>query len=326
MKISITYLAFLGLSCAHLAIVGRAPQGPYKEIPPGTQITDAIRGGFKDWGLNGLPKLPKDGPKPPIRNMPGGLPELHRPKPGSSDWRDDTLKGPRKKPGTTYPKGTPCLKRDGSCLPGSSSPKGAKAAKLSRFRVPKSVGKANAFMVVAPFAHDLLDRLKQWNNPIGHAVRWFDDAMTNLQEAIGGPQRDDIYGNELKAKLIDGMKSVSRAMFETSYDMQQRLATEANAKEQARLQEEEKENMRIKGLEELSANCEKLNTERPEDANLAAQLQESCGKLGTEIKKFEDKEAAEAREKIKKETFIWFGKCKIGFLPLKRSAENNAGH
>ncbi|KAK9435778.1 Transcription elongation factor A [Metarhizium brunneum] len=118
MKISITHLALLGLSCAQLRISGRAPQGPE---PPSKQILDAIKDGMKDWGPAGSLKPPKDGPKAPIKNMIGGLPELHNPKPGSSDWREDTLKGPRKKPGKTYPNSNPCSKRDVACDFGPSS-------------------------------------------------------------------------------------------------------------------------------------------------------------------------------------------------------------
>ncbi|EFY87820.1 hypothetical protein MAC_06187 [Metarhizium acridum CQMa 102] len=309
MKVSVTCFALLGLGCAHLTLVDRAPQGPYKETPPGKQITEAIKNGIKDWGPAGSLKPPEGGPKAPIKNMPGGLPELRRPKPGSSDWRDDTLKGPRKKPGTTYPKGSPCLKRDGPCLPGSSRSKGTKVAKFSRFRVPKSVGRATAFMVVAPYAHDLLDRLKQWDNPVGHAVRWFDDAMASLQEAIGGPQRDDIYGNELKYKIVKGIGGALQP-WETTYEMHERLNMEAAAKEKARQRAEEEEKERIRGLEELSETCEKLNTERPEDDALAAQLEKSCGKLAAELKKIEDKEAARAKKKVKKDPIIVFGKCR----------------
>ncbi|KAK8912212.1 hypothetical protein VCV18_012703 [Metarhizium anisopliae] len=174
---------------------------------------------------------------------------------------------------------------------GEPGGKGSKVGKSSRFRVPKSAGKAIAFTAVAPYAHDLLDKLKQWDNPIGHAVKWFDDAMASLQEAIGGPQRKDIYGNELKGKIIDGLKRIS---YETTYNMQERLTREAIARERARLDEEEKENSRIKGLEELAETCEKMDTEKPEDANFATQLEESCGKLAAEMKKIEDKEAEEA--------------------------------
>ncbi|KAK8917854.1 hypothetical protein H634G_09718 [Metarhizium anisopliae BRIP 53293] len=304
MKLSIPCLGLLGLASAHVAIVNRAPPGPpYKETPPSKLLSDAVRAGIPGWGLAGLPKLPQGGPKPPIDNMPGGLPELHRPKLGSSDWRTDTLKGPRKKPGTTYPKGPPCLKRGLSC----------------RLRVPKAIGKAAAFMIVAPYARDILEMVKAWDNPIGHAVTWFDDAMASLQEAIGGPQRDDIYGNELKYKLIQFFKSVFRLFGETQWDMNERLREEAQAKEKARREEEERENQRIKGLEELAGVCEKMYNEELDGAMVTTQLKESCNKLVEELEKVESME--EEEEETVPERYVWFGKCRCNLFDLPPSGD-----
>ncbi|KID72262.1 uncharacterized protein G6M90_00g104770 [Metarhizium brunneum] len=112
MKVAITYIALIGLTCA---------QGPpYKETPPGKQLLDQAIAGIPNWGGPGsLQGKPNKSPKPPIKNMIGGLPELFKPKPGSSDWREDTLKGPRKKPGVVRPKNPSpnCRKRD-LCGPG----------------------------------------------------------------------------------------------------------------------------------------------------------------------------------------------------------------
>lgn len=63
-------------------------------------------------------------------------------------------------------------------------------------------------MAVVPYVHDLVNLLKKWDSPIGHAVKWFDDVITSLQEVIGGPQRKDIYGNELKGRITDALKSL----------------------------------------------------------------------------------------------------------------------
>ncbi|EXU97531.1 heat-labile enterotoxin alpha chain [Metarhizium robertsii] len=78
--------------------------------------------------------------------------------------------------------------------------------KSSKVRVTKAVGKAAAFTLILPYARDLLEAIKQWDNPIGAAVRWFDDAIASIQEAIGGPSRDDIDGNDLKASIICALK------------------------------------------------------------------------------------------------------------------------
>ncbi|KID64677.1 uncharacterized protein G6M90_00g111960 [Metarhizium brunneum] len=112
----------------------------------------------------------------------------------------------KKSPGCLGLKSKPAL-----CDPakGENGRSGPKVSKSSRFRVAKSVGKSVAFMAVVPYARDLLNLLKQWDNPIGHAVKWFDDAITSLEEVIGGPQRKDIYGNELQGRIIDALKSIS---------------------------------------------------------------------------------------------------------------------
>ncbi|OAA37197.1 hypothetical protein NOR_07213 [Metarhizium rileyi] len=305
MRVSIVCLALLGLGLASARphVVARAPPtSPYKQKPPAQQIGDAIVKGIADWGPAANLKSPKPGPKFPIKNMIGGLPELQRLRPSTSDWRKDTLKGPRKK--------SPC-RRDVACVSRTSAKGyGAKTGRYSRFRVPKGAGKAAAFMVVAPYAHDVLEAVKTWDNPIGHGVKWFDGAMASLQEAIGGPQRDDIYGNELKGKLIDGLKSISRAMFETDWDMRQRLNKEAAARERARRLEEEKENERVRGLNQLANICEKMDVERPEDPEAASRLEKSCGRLAAEVKRVREKEEQRARKKVKREPIYWFGKCK----------------
>lgn len=82
----------------------------------------------------------------------------------------------------------------------------AKPFKASKIRVTKAVGKAAAITLLTPYARRLLEAIKQWDNPIGAAVTWLDDKIGSLQELIGGPQRDDIDGNDLKAQLICALK------------------------------------------------------------------------------------------------------------------------
>ncbi|EGX89650.1 hypothetical protein CCM_07902 [Cordyceps militaris CM01] len=75
--------------------------------------------------------------------------------------------------------------------------------KVSRnFRAGARAGGAIAFAVLSPYAHDVLDMVKAWDNPVGNAVKWFDNSMASLQEAIGGPQVPEIYGNTLKLRMI----------------------------------------------------------------------------------------------------------------------------
>ncbi|KAM3443353.1 hypothetical protein MY4824_000656 [Beauveria thailandica] len=115
MKFAITYIALVGLACA---------QGPpSKGTPPGKQILDKAIAAIGKWGGPGSLQLnPPKSPKPPIKDTIGGLPELFKPKPGSSDWREDTLKGPRKKPGTVWSKSPPPKRRKREvCGPGPAN-------------------------------------------------------------------------------------------------------------------------------------------------------------------------------------------------------------
>ncbi|KAF1734735.1 hypothetical protein CRV24_006281 [Beauveria bassiana] len=339
MKVAILCLALLGLSSAHVAILGRAPQAP---TPPGQLIADAIKDGIKDWGPAGSLKPPSS-PKPPLRQMPGSPTPYRKPKdpnikPGVTRIPGQPL-GPQKKC-------KPCFRKRGLCCDSSGKPvkpvkdpakapfkapakgpskapakgfsKVSKPYRMARFSVPRSAGKAAVFVLVAPYAHSALDSIKQWDNPIGYGLKWFDDAMASLQEAIGGPQRNDIYGNELKYKMVKGIGGALQLGFETDWDKNQRLQREATAKENARRQEEIKEQQRIKGLEELAVLCERISTERPEDAKLTTEIQQSCTKLADAVKRVEAQEMAKKKKKIKPEPIYWFGKCKCNANKLPK--------
>ncbi|KAM3537768.1 hypothetical protein ARSEF1564_009323 [Beauveria bassiana] len=112
--------------------------------------------------------------------------------------------------------------------PSKTPTKSRPVYKPSRFKVPKSAGNAAVFMLVAPYVHDALDAIKRWDNPIGRAVSWFDNAMASLQESIGGPQRTDIYGNELKYKMTKAIGSALQLGFETTWDKHELLAMNCN--------------------------------------------------------------------------------------------------
>lgn len=57
----------------------------------------------------------------------------------------------------------------------------------AKFRAGARAGGAVAFAALSLYAHDVLNIVKSWNNPIGKAVSWFNNTMTSIQEAIGGP-------------------------------------------------------------------------------------------------------------------------------------------
>ncbi|KAM3506485.1 hypothetical protein MY11210_007526 [Beauveria gryllotalpidicola] len=189
MKISITFLALLGLSCA------QPPPGP-----PTKEIQDLIVNGIKDWGPASNLKPPSS-PKPPLREMPLGLGVPERPhkyppgKTGVSRIPGSPL-GPQKKC-------RPCKRKRQLCC-SSVGNGGRPIQKSSRIRLTKAAGTAAAFTLLAPHARELLEAIK--DSPVGAPVRWFDDAMASVQEAIGGPQRDDVDGNDLKASIICAFK------------------------------------------------------------------------------------------------------------------------
>ncbi|OAA77278.1 Bordetella pertussis toxin A [Akanthomyces lecanii RCEF 1005] len=94
--------------------------------------------------------------------------------------------------------------RDG---PDRSKPK---SQSKSRFRSGAKIGSALAFQVLSPYAHDVLDMVKKWDNPIGRGVTWFDDSMASLQKSIGGEQVPEIHGNVLKLRIICWLRGEQR--------------------------------------------------------------------------------------------------------------------
>ncbi len=312
MKIAIIPLVLFGLSSAHVTLMSREPQVPEKP-GPGKQILDVAKDGIKDWGPFGSLKPPKY-PGAPIRNMPGSPRPYHKPhdpnvKTGVTTIPGSPL-GPKKKC-------KPCLRKRDICCDSSGKPikettstkptktqtPGKRPAarprpgvyRPSRFSVPRSAGKAVVFAAVAPYAQNALDAVKRWDNPIGKAVSWFDDAMASLQEAIGGPQRADIFGNELKYKIIKGLGKALQP-WETDYERYQRQWKEALERERALEAEKRAETERIKVLEDLANVCEKMGTEEPADAKMDAQLTETCQQLETAMKKVQAQEDSEKRE------------------------------
>ncbi|KAM3537059.1 hypothetical protein ARSEF1564_010019, partial [Beauveria bassiana] len=106
---------------------------------------------------------------------------------------------------------------DGYWLPGIYRVKGGKVGKVGKgLRIGARTGGAVAFGVLAPYAHKLLNMVKEWDHPIGHAVSWIDGAISTVQERIGGPQVPEIDGNELKLGLICSIRGKQR--FKNSVD------------------------------------------------------------------------------------------------------------
>ncbi|KAM3528351.1 hypothetical protein NHJ13051_002475 [Beauveria bassiana] len=163
------------------------------------------------------------------------------------------------------------------CDPAKFTEKASKGrrirVKISKtFRVSARAGGAVAFAVLSPYAHDVLDLVKSWDNPIGHAVTWFDNSMASLQEAIGGPQVPEIYGNTLKLRLICWLRGEQR--WPNDVD---RACARLRASEQPR-PVETVESKRLKSVNAVLIACEKL--ENPgvslATAELKAELLDRC--------------------------------------------------
>ncbi|KAM3453103.1 hypothetical protein MY3296_004030 [Beauveria thailandica] len=160
-----------------------------------------------------------------------------------------------------YKKSPSCfgfLGKRATCDPANYKPEPTKArrvrAKVStKFRAGARAGRAVAFALLAPYAHDILDMVKSWDNPIGHAVTWFDNAMTSLQEAIGGPQVPEIYGNTLKLRIICWLRGEQR--WKNDVDKAcDRLRESQKPKPNPPTPEEK----RLKSVNDLLSTCEKL--------------------------------------------------------------------
>ncbi|KID79442.1 Heat-labile enterotoxin IIA, A chain, partial [Metarhizium brunneum ARSEF 3297] len=82
-----------------------------------------------------------------------------------------------------------------------------KLGKLSAYKQTRSLVTLD---IILPLSQSSFDRLKQWDHPIGRAAKAFDDAITSMQEAIGGEQVPEIFGNKLKLRIICYLRGEQR--------------------------------------------------------------------------------------------------------------------
>ncbi|KAK2595343.1 hypothetical protein QQS21_006943 [Conoideocrella luteorostrata] len=245
MKPTAVYLAILlGLATASPAVHhthALQRRARYIERPPGPQIGSTIKDGLGNVGLNG-----DLGPNRlwTLFGTPGvpltGMSEISSSgsrKPAKPESDGSHVAGPKKKPDRiyrwpkeganvyTHPSQVPQKAATGTRFP--SGPHG--------FRIKGHAGKALAFEILSPYAHDLLNAVKKMDNPVGWAVSWFDNAMSDLQTAIGGEQVASIHGNKLKLRLICWLRGDQPHPLLVDEDCE-RLKAEDKAKEK---QEEE---------------------------------------------------------------------------------------
>ncbi|PQK18120.1 hypothetical protein BB8028_0012g00170 [Beauveria bassiana] len=166
--------------------------------------------------------------------------------------------------------------------------------KVSRkFRAGARAGGAVAFAALSPYVHDVLDLVKSWDNPIGHAVSWFDDKMASLQEAIGGPQVPEIHGNTLKLRFICWMRGVQRWKNDVDYACDRLRASDNSEKPKPQPSPEEK---RLKTINDLLNVCHKVDDPSATLPNeeMKYELLDCCDVFREKVVEAEEKEGIPA--------------------------------
>lgn len=282
-----------------LAMAGTAMASPTKASPtalqartlpqPGSEaahtLLDLVTKGMKSWGLAGAVNAPSGNPSGPSRNMPGGLPELHRPRPPKQDGVPGTPGnplGPRKKQGRIYPRGKSCAKKRGILCPAGTTATG-QTSRYPKLRPNGRGGVMVAFATLSPHAQAILGAVKTWDNPIGAAVAWFDEAITGLQESIGGKHVPEIDGNELKLWMICLFRS-DNPTYPDAVDKACKRRREAPV-------EEQKEQQAVDGLNQVAELCDKVEQDPPSDESLRAEVLKLCDKFAETLENMADANA-----------------------------------
>ncbi|KAM3507396.1 hypothetical protein MY10362_001778 [Beauveria mimosiformis] len=221
------------------------------------ELGELVTRGLQTWGLTGSVNALNGNPSAPLRPMPGGMPELNRHRPNKKAG----------KPGT----------------PGNPLGPRKKSSKYPKMRLNGRGGVMVAFATLSPFAHDVLDAIKNWDNPVGKATTWFDEAMEGLQEAIGGKKVPEIDGNELKLWLI--------CLFRSDSPRHPDPVDEACRRRRDVPTEEQKEKKAIDGLNQVSELCETVEASPPTDKDIKTKVLKSCNKLAETMENMVDANA-----------------------------------
>ncbi|OAA42369.1 Heat-labile enterotoxin IIA, A chain [Beauveria brongniartii RCEF 3172] len=246
------------------------------------ELGELVIKGLQTWGLTGSVNALNGHPNAPLRYMPGGMPELNRHRPNKKEGKPGTPGsplGPRKKQGRIYQRRRACLRKRGLQCPAGSR----RSSKYPRMRLNGRGGVMVAFATLSPYAHDVLDAIKTWDNPIGQATTWFDEAMAGLQEAIGGKKVPEIDGNELKLWLICLFRGDSPS-HPDSIDVACQRRRDAPT-------EEQKEKKAIDGLNQVSELCETVEVNPPTDKDIKTKVLKSCNKFAETMENLVDANA-----------------------------------
>ncbi|EJP61237.1 uncharacterized protein BBA_09814 [Beauveria bassiana ARSEF 2860] len=285
MKIALaTLLVVAGTAIADPAAM-QARRPPEPGSKSARELLDLVQNGLQTWGLAGSVNALNGNPNAPLRNMPGGMSELNRPRPpkqvGVPGTPGNPL-GPRKKQGRIYSRRKSCMrKRAMRCPAGTTMTK--KTTKYPKLRLNGRSGAMVAFTTLSPYAHDILAAVKNWDNPVGKAVAWFDGAMADLQEAIGGKNVPEINGNELKLWLI--------CLFRSDNPRQPDAVDKACQRRKNAPTEEQKQQQAVDGLNQVSEVCEAVEVDPPSDKNLETKVLRSCSKFAESLESMVDANA-----------------------------------
>ncbi|KAK8142462.1 hypothetical protein G3M48_008713 [Beauveria asiatica] len=246
------------------------------------ELGELVRKGLQTWGLTGSVNALNGNPSAPFRPMPGGMPELNRHRPNKKAGKPGTPGnplGPRKKQGRIYQRRRACLRKRGLQCPAGAR----RSSKYPRMRLNGRGGVMVAFATLSPYAHDVLDAIKNWDNPVGKATTWFDEAMAGLQQAIGGKKVPEIQGNELKLWLI--------CLFRGDSPRHPDSIDEACQRRRDAPTEEQKEKKVIDGLNQVSELCETVEADPPTDKDIKTKVLKSCNKFAETMENMVDANA-----------------------------------
>ncbi|KAM0664387.1 hypothetical protein ACQRIU_006969 [Beauveria bassiana] len=252
-------LALAGTTFANLTAALQVRSPPPAGSEQARELYELVKKGMMSWGLMGAIHPPSGHISAPSANLPGGLPELNRPHPPKHDSAPGSPGhplGPHKKQGRIYERRKSCVaqKRSGiQCSAGTRVT--TRASRFPKLRLNGQGGVMVAFSTLSPHAHKILEAVKDWDNPIGAAVGWFDKAIKGLQEAIGGKYVPEIDGNELKLRLI--------CLFRGNNPKNPDVIDNLCKRHQDEPLEMKKQQQAIDGLNQIADLCQKVEDEGP---------------------------------------------------------------
>ncbi|KAM3447413.1 hypothetical protein MY3296_008764 [Beauveria thailandica] len=282
-------LALAGTSFASPTAALEARSPPQAGSAQARELYELVKRGMQSWGLAGAIHAPSGHTSGPSANLPGGLPELNRPHPPKQDGVPGTPGhplGPHKKQGRIYQRHQSCIRtrRSGTrCPVGTTATR--RATRYPKLRLNGQGGVMVAFSTLSPHAHGILTAVKDWDNPIGSAVSWFDRSMANLQESIGGRYVPEIDGNELKLWLI--------CLFRGSSPRNPDVIDQLCQRRRDAPLEEQKQRQAIDGLNQVAELCEKVEEEEAPrlDEKLKTEILALCDKYSETLEGLVDANA-----------------------------------